>query len=95
MFEDPRGLVPQIIDRVELPSSATQIPLKPEPLGPEQLQALDANFAQTDEQRAVAGIFAAWTGSILLADLAQEHFHLPPEEPQPRRDEEDDEEDEE
>ena len=47
------------------------------------------------EQRAVAGIFAAWTGSILLADLAQEHFHLPPEEPQPRRDEEDDEEDEE
>ena len=83
MFEDPRGLVPQIIDRVELPASAKLAPQKPDAvLNLEQLRALDSNFVPTDENRTVAGLLGVWTGSVLLADLAEEHFHVPPTEPE-------------
>ncbi len=92
MFEDPRGLVPQIIDRVDLPPSAKLAPQKPDAvLNPEQLRALDANFVPTDENRAVAGLLGVWTGSVLLADLAKEHFHVPPAEPAPESKEEEEE----
>jgi hypothetical protein len=46
----------------------------------EQLHAVDAVFARDPESHLVAGLMGLWTGSLLLCDLAQEHFHIPADE---------------
>ena len=63
---------------------AAQVPGPPHPLpppNPEQVQAADAVFAAEErESHAVAGLLGMWTGTMLLNDLAQEHFSPPADE---------------
>ncbi len=44
------------------------------PSDPDKVQALDAVFAQQRESEQVVNLLGMWTGGILLADLAKEHF---------------------
>jgi hypothetical protein len=44
------------------------------PSDPDKVQALDALFAKQRESEQVANLLGMWTGGILLADLAKEHF---------------------
>ncbi|MFL5242373.1 MAG: hypothetical protein ACJ8FY_09720 [Gemmataceae bacterium] len=44
------------------------------PADPDKVRALDAVFAQQRESEQVANLLGMWTGGILLADLAKEHF---------------------
>jgi hypothetical protein len=48
----------------------------------DQVRAIDAVFVRRPEEANLAGVFGAWAGTMLLIDLAQEHFHLPPDEPE-------------
>jgi len=86
MSEEFLGNVPIIAShRVEAPLTPAVEAPTPSPLEaqtPEQVQATDAVFSQEKEKESqtVAGLLGLWTGSLLLNDLAQEHFHLPAEE---------------
>ena len=63
------------------PPAEAAIPAKPLPvLTPEQIRAVDAALASDEESQAVAALMGMWTGSMLLHDLAQEHFHVPADE---------------
>src|SRR5262249_62068918 len=57
---------------------AQRVPGPPHPVTPpseEQRQAAEAVFAAEErESNAVAGLLGLWTGTMLLNDLAQEHF---------------------
>ncbi len=62
------------------------VPAKPLPdLTPEQLKAIDAAMAQAQaqdqESQTVIGLLGMWAGSMLLKDLAEEHFHVPADDP--------------
>ena len=46
----------------------------------EQLRAIEAVFAQSAENSAALGLLGLWASTVLLKDLACEHFHLPAEE---------------
>jgi hypothetical protein len=60
------------------PICEAAVPAKPiPPLTPEQIQAVDKALAADPESQAVAGLFGFWSGSMLLKDLAEEHFRLP------------------
>jgi hypothetical protein len=79
MSENVVGIVPlfgqQPPERVILPPDPPATPHAP--ANPEQVHAVDAVFAQERESHLVAGLLGVWTGSLLLADLAKEHFHVP------------------
>jgi|SRR6516165_5047496 hypothetical protein len=53
------------------------VPAKPDDPDPDHIQAIDNVFATQRDEALGAGIFALYTSSILLMDLAKEHFHLP------------------
>jgi hypothetical protein len=42
--------------------------------GHEDRESLDRLFAQERESQQVANLLGMWTGAMLLADLAQDHF---------------------
>jgi len=66
---------------IHQPLSEAAVPAKPiPPLSPEQIQAVDRALAADGESHAVAALLGFWTGSMLLKDLAEEHFHLPVDE---------------
>jgi hypothetical protein len=63
------------------PISEAAVPAKPiPPLTPEQIRAVDQALAGDQESHNVAGLLGLWGGSMLLKDLAEEHFHLPADE---------------
>lgn len=78
------GIMPSFQHRIETPlppPPAATVPAQPLPsFGAEHQQIVDAVFAQDRDSAAVAGMLGAWGCSILLCDLAQEHFHIPAEE---------------
>ena len=61
------------------------------PTDPEHARRADAVFSQEQKEEAqvVAGLFGLWTGTLLLHDLAKEHFAGSAEEdeipPRPRK----------
>ena len=64
---------PPLIAELQQPADVT-----PATLTPEQAQAVEAAFTQSDqESHTVAGLLGMWTGTLLLHDLMQEHFSEP------------------
>jgi hypothetical protein len=84
MSEFLPGVGPVCSPRVEItvpPLDQAAIPAKPEhQLTPEQIKAVDAALAKDQESATVVGLMGLWGGSMLLKDLAKEHFSLPAEE---------------
>jgi hypothetical protein len=70
--------------QINIPSlDEAAVPEKPiPPLTAEQVRAVDAALAHENDQESatVAGLLGMWTGSMLLKDLAQEHFSPPADE---------------
>jgi hypothetical protein len=57
------------VEHLQLPGAVQEMPR------PEQSRAAEAYFThQQDENRQVAGLLGMWTGTLLLHDLAVEHF---------------------
>jgi len=53
---------------------------------PEQARAAEAAFTKNDESHLAAGLLGMWTGTLLLHDLAKEHFETEEDEEQvPKR----------
>jgi hypothetical protein len=52
----------------------------PSELTPEEAQAVEAVFAQEQENRLVSGLLGVWTSSLVLRDLAVETFSKPEDE---------------
>jgi hypothetical protein len=73
----------QADELVQPPPQALAPEIPQEPVRPEQLQAVDAVFAGDDNGPNAFALLGAWSGTVLLADLAQEHFSAPPEEVKP------------
>jgi hypothetical protein len=80
MIEEVLGAFPMISNRplerltppVALPApSHEQVPAKPE-----QIQATDVVFAQDSNAAAVAGLLGLWGSTMLLTDLAKDHFQV-------------------
>jgi hypothetical protein len=78
MLHEPSMIVPPPPQRMEVPA------LIPPPLTtalapptPEQVRAVDAVFTANPgqaEAHAVEGLICLWSGTLLLHDLAREHF---------------------
>jgi hypothetical protein len=81
MSEFLPGVGPSHIHQAEVihqPIAEAAVPAKPiPPLTPEQIQAVDQALAGDGENKDVAALVALWSGSMLLKDLAEEHFRLP------------------
>jgi hypothetical protein len=57
------------VEHLQLPDAVQEMPR------PEQAKAAEAYFThQQDENRQVAGLLGMWAGTLLLHDLAVEHF---------------------
>jgi hypothetical protein len=57
--------------------------LKPPPaLTPQQAQALNTVMAEHQENDLVANLMGIWTGTMILRDLAVDHFTRETEEPE-------------
>lgn len=54
------------------------------PPSAEQVRAADHTFRHSQESDLVMGVLGMWTGTLLLHDLAIEHFDRPEEETHPR-----------
>jgi hypothetical protein len=71
-----------------VPPEKPAMPVQEAPANPAQAGAVDAVFSEEREQQLVAGLLGLWTSSLLLSDLAKEHFHVPVDEeleqPRPR-----------
>jgi hypothetical protein len=83
MSEFLPGVGPATVRQAEvnLPPALEQIPAKPiPPLSPEQIQAVDTVMARDQESQNAAALMSLWSAGMLLKDLAEEHFHLPPDE---------------
>jgi len=66
-------------DHVEAPIQSMTTP------SPEQVRASEAAFTKNDESHLVAGLMGMWTGTLLLHDLAVEHFDEDEEDARPRK----------
>src|SRR5262249_14028621 len=66
------------------PPAHQSLPRQEPPPNPEQAHAVDAIFAGEQQESSLAGLLAAWGGTMLLADLAQEHLQKAQEEPPPK-----------
>jgi hypothetical protein len=55
------------------PQPADQAPM--DPASPDQVQAVDAVFTHERDAN-LAGLAALWSSTLLLHDLAKEHFHV-------------------
>jgi hypothetical protein len=68
------------------PVAEPSVPAKPTPpLTPEQIRAVDEAMARDQEAHTVANLLGLWTGSMLLRDLAEEHFSPPADEDEQKR----------
>jgi len=56
------------VDVAPLPGVTVEAP------PPEQVRAAEAYFTRQEENHLVAGVMGMWTGTLLLHDLAVEHF---------------------
>jgi len=71
-----------VAPKVVIPAEAVQPPEQPVPLPgitvegprPEQVRAAEAYFTHEEEHRVVAGLWGMWVGTLLLHDLAVDHF---------------------
>jgi hypothetical protein len=71
-----------VAPKVVIPAETITPPLEHAPLPgvtveappPDQVRASEAYFTHQDENRVVAGLMGMWTGTLLLHDLAVEHF---------------------
>ena len=53
---------------------------------PEEVRATEAVFAHDQQEHAlVHGLLGMWAGTLLLHDLAKDHFDTPEEEDEPRK----------
>lgn len=69
-----------VVHEVEAPlEQAAHLPPLPAP-SPEQIQATDALFAQDHDSESTARLMGMWFGTMLLHDLAREHFNSPADE---------------
>jgi hypothetical protein len=84
MAEDLLGLFPMLQHPVERQLILTDQLLPPAdhatPAQPEQIQALDTVFIHHQEPNLLVGLVGLWSSSLLLSDLAKEHFHIPADE---------------
>ena len=72
----------QVAPRIVMPPQVVMPPVEQEPLPgvtveappPEQARAAEAYFTREQENHLVAGLMGMWTGTLLLHDLALEHF---------------------
>jgi hypothetical protein len=85
MSEELTHVAPILVEPAEAVEAANQqVPGPPHPMTPpseEQRQAAEAVFAAEErEHNTVAGLLGLWTGTMLLNDLAQEHFSRPTDE---------------
>ncbi len=89
MSEFLPGVGPVHVHQTEVihrPIAEAAVPAKPiPPLSPEQIQAVDQALAGDSENKEVAGLLSLWAGSMLLKDLAEEHFKLPVDEDEAER----------
>jgi len=51
--------------------------------GPEQVRTADGTFAHSGDADFVLGLLGLWTGTLLLHDLAVEHFQSAEDEEEP------------
>ncbi len=71
-----------VAPKVVIPPEVVQPPEQPAPLPgvtveaprPEQVRAAEAYFTHEEEHRAVAGLWGMWASTLLLHDLAVDHF---------------------
>src|SRR5262245_64407212 len=71
-----------VAPKVVLPAETVTPPIEQAPLPgvsvtappPEQVRAAEAYFSQHDESHLAAGLMGMWAGTLLLHDLAVEHF---------------------
>jgi hypothetical protein len=70
-----------------LPPEAPSVADVPAAPDAEQIQAVDAIFAQDPEPSAAAALLGLWSGAMIMSDLLHGHLHHPTEEVEP--DEED------
>jgi hypothetical protein len=56
------------VEQAPLPGVTVEAP------PPEQGRAAEAFFSRQEENHLVAGLMGMWTGTLLLHDLAAEHF---------------------
>ncbi len=71
-----------IAPKVAIPAETIVAPMEQAPLPgvtveappPEQVRATEAFFTHEQENHLVAGLMGMWTGTLLLHDMAVEHF---------------------
>ena len=71
-----------VAPKVEIPAETVTAPVEQAPLPgvtveappPDQVRAAEAFFTRQQESHLVAGLMGMWTGTLLLHDLAIEHF---------------------
>jgi hypothetical protein len=71
-----------VAPKIAIPSETVTPPVEHAPLPgvtveappPEQVKAAEAYFTRQEENHLVAGLMGMWTGTLLLHDLAVEHF---------------------
>lgn len=64
----PAETVTPPVEQAPLPGTTVESPR------PEQVRAAEAYFTRQEESRLVFGLMGMWTGTLLLHDLAVEHF---------------------
>jgi hypothetical protein len=79
--------IPRSIIEVEVPLEVLPAAHTVQMPSAEEVRATEAVFTQQqDESHAVLGLLGLWTGTLLLHDLAVEHFDTPEEDDEtPRR----------
>lgn len=78
-FQGPiEVLHPPVLDQPAPPDAGTPTP--------EEVRATEAVFAHEQQEHAlVHGLLGMWAGTLLLHDLAQDHFDTPEEDEEPRK----------
>jgi hypothetical protein len=71
-----------VAPKIVIPSETVMAPLEQAPLPgvtvesppPDQVRATEAFFTHEQESHLVAGLMGMWSGTLLLHDMAVEHF---------------------
>jgi hypothetical protein len=71
-----------VAPKVEIPAETVTAPVEQAPLPgvtveappPDQVRAAEAFFTRQQENHLVAGLMGMWAGTLLLHDMAVEHF---------------------
>jgi hypothetical protein len=67
-------------ETVQLPPDQPAVTAPDHAVDQAQAQAVDAVFAHEQDHSAGSALMALWASTMLLADLAQDHFQLPSDE---------------